>query len=113
MLQQAYADVRDGEIWLVGAHISVYDQGNIANHEPDRDRKLLLHKREVASLSGKVFCFDANSDNVIWECETGSAIYDSSCAYADGHSWRSRCGSVRAADRDVLRLSLSIGAARS
>ena len=54
MLQQAYADVRDGEIWLVGAHISVYDQGNIANHDPDRDRKLLLHKKEVASLSGKV-----------------------------------------------------------
>jgi SsrA-binding protein len=53
-LQQAYADVRDGEAWLVGAHISVYDQGNIANHDPDRDRKLLLHKQEVASLAGKV-----------------------------------------------------------
>jgi SsrA-binding protein len=53
-LQQAYADVRGGEVWLVGAHISVYDQGNIANHDPDRDRKLLLHKQEVASLTGKV-----------------------------------------------------------
>src|SRR5881392_4436532 len=53
-LQQAYADVRGGEVWLVGAHISVYEQGNIANHDPDRDRKLLLHKKEVASLSGKV-----------------------------------------------------------
>ena len=53
-LQQSYADVRDGEVWLVGAHISVYDQGNIANHDPDRDRKLLLHKKEVASLQGKV-----------------------------------------------------------
>jgi SsrA-binding protein len=53
-LQQAYADVRGGEVWLVGAHISVYDQGNIANHDPDRDRKLLLHKKEVASLTGKV-----------------------------------------------------------
>ena len=53
-LQQAYADVRDGEVWLVGAHISVYEQGNIANHDPDRDRKLLLHKKEVASLQGKV-----------------------------------------------------------
>jgi SsrA-binding protein len=38
----------------VGAHISVYDPGNIANHDPDRDRKLLLHKKEVASLAGKV-----------------------------------------------------------
>ena len=53
-LQQAYADVRGGEVWLVGAHISVYDQGNIANHDPDRDRKLLLHRREISSLYGKV-----------------------------------------------------------
>ena len=53
-LQQAYADVRDGEVWLVGAHISVYDQGNIANHDPDRDRKLLLHRKEIASMIGKV-----------------------------------------------------------
>lgn len=53
-LQQAYADVRDGEAWLVGSHISVYDQGNIANHDPDRDRKLLLHKRELDSLYSKV-----------------------------------------------------------
>jgi SsrA-binding protein len=53
-LQQAYADLRDGEAWLVGAHISVYEQGNIANHDPDRDRKLLLHKKEAASLAGKV-----------------------------------------------------------
>jgi SsrA-binding protein len=53
-LQQAYADFRDGEAWLVGAHISVYDAGNIANHDPDRDRKLLLHRREVESLDAKV-----------------------------------------------------------
>jgi SsrA-binding protein len=53
-LQQAYADVRDGEVWLVGAHISVYDQGNRQNHDPDRDRKLLLHRREIDSLYGKV-----------------------------------------------------------
>ena len=53
-LQQAYADVREGEAWLVGAHISVYDQGNLANHDPDRDRKLLLHKKELESLAGKV-----------------------------------------------------------
>jgi SsrA-binding protein len=53
-LQQAYADIRDGEAWLVGAHISVYDAGNIANHDPDRDRKLLLHRREVDQLEAKV-----------------------------------------------------------
>src|SRR5262249_52368613 len=53
-LQQAYADLRNGEVWLVGAHISTYDQGNIANHDPDRDRKLLLHRREIEQVSGKV-----------------------------------------------------------
>ena len=53
-LQRAYADVRDGEVWLVGAHIAEYGQGNVANHDPDRDRKLLLHRKEIASLIGKV-----------------------------------------------------------
>jgi SsrA-binding protein len=53
-LGQAYADVRDGELWLVGAHIDEYAQGNVANHDPDRDRKLLLHRREIESLIGKV-----------------------------------------------------------
>ena len=53
-LQRAFADVRDGEVYLVGAHISEYAQGNLMNHDPDRDRKLLLHRREIASLVGKV-----------------------------------------------------------
>jgi SsrA-binding protein len=53
-LAQAYADVRDGEVWLIGADIAEYGHGNIANHEPGRDRKLLLRKGEIASLIGKV-----------------------------------------------------------
>jgi SsrA-binding protein len=53
-LGQAYADLRNGEVWLIGAHIDEYAQGNLANHEPDRDRKLLLHRREIESLIGKV-----------------------------------------------------------
>jgi SsrA-binding protein len=53
-LAQAYADVRDGEVWLVGAEIATYDHGNIANHVPTRDRKLLLHRGEISSLYGKV-----------------------------------------------------------
>ena len=52
-LAQAYGDVRDGEVWLVGAEISTYDQGNIANHDPTRARKLLLHRGEISSLIGK------------------------------------------------------------
>jgi SsrA-binding protein len=53
-LQRAFGDVRDGEVWLVGAHIPEYAAGNIRNHDPDRDRKLLLHRKEIASLIGKV-----------------------------------------------------------
>jgi SsrA-binding protein len=52
-LAQAYADVRDGEAWLVGAEIAEYAQGNIANHEPMRDRKLLLKRAEIAELHSK------------------------------------------------------------
>ncbi len=53
-LGNAYADVRDGELWLIGAHIDEYDQGNLANHEPDRDRKLLMKRHEIDSLYGKI-----------------------------------------------------------
>jgi SsrA-binding protein len=53
-LRQAYADVRDGEVYLVGMHISPYDKASFGAHDPDRDRKLLLHKREISSLIGKV-----------------------------------------------------------
>jgi len=51
---QAYAEVRDGEVWLLGAEIAIYDQGNRANHEPTRPRKLLLHRRQIDSLYGTV-----------------------------------------------------------
>jgi len=53
-LQQAYADVREGEAWLVGVHIPEYLQGNRANHDPDRPRKLLLHRHEIDRLYGQV-----------------------------------------------------------
>jgi SsrA-binding protein len=53
-LQRAYGEIRDGEAWLVGAHIAEYGHGNIANHDPDRPRKLLLKRREIDSLQGKV-----------------------------------------------------------
>ena len=53
-LGQSYAEIRDGEIWLRGASIAEYAQGNQQNHVPDRDRKLLLHRHEIDSLNGKV-----------------------------------------------------------
>lgn len=53
-LQQAYAEVRDGEAWLVGLHVPEYTEGNRANHDPDRPRKLLLHRREIERLASRV-----------------------------------------------------------
>ena len=53
-LGQAYADVRGGEMWLVGASIAEYVEGNAANHETARDRKLLLKRAEIDALHAKV-----------------------------------------------------------
>jgi SsrA-binding protein len=49
----AFARIDRGEAWLVGAHIAPYEGGNRINHEPRRDRKLLLHRREIDELLGK------------------------------------------------------------
>ena len=50
----SYVDFRGGELFLVGCRIAPYSHGNLLNHAPDRDRKLLLHKREILKLGGKV-----------------------------------------------------------
>jgi SsrA-binding protein len=49
-LKESYVGVRDGEAWLFNAHISPYSHGNLANHDPLRTRKLLLHRREIDRL---------------------------------------------------------------
>jgi SsrA-binding protein len=53
-LAQSYAEVQDGEAWLQGVEIATYEQGNRANHEPMRPRKLLLHRREIDRLYGTI-----------------------------------------------------------
>jgi SsrA-binding protein len=53
-LTDAYATVRDGEVFLLNLHISPYEQGNQFNHEPTRTRKLLLHRKEIRRLIGGV-----------------------------------------------------------
>lgn len=52
-LEDAYARVDDGEVWLIGAEIPEYTFGNRLNHKPKRPRKLLLHRREIAKFAGK------------------------------------------------------------
>jgi SsrA-binding protein len=53
-LRGSYAIARNGELWLENAHIAVYEHGNRYNHEPLRNRKLLLHRREIEQLQAKV-----------------------------------------------------------
>jgi SsrA-binding protein len=53
-LKDSYVDVYRGEAWLVGTHISPYSHGNRENHEPERKRKLLLHRREIDKLQGQI-----------------------------------------------------------
>jgi SsrA-binding protein len=52
-LKDSYAMVRDGEVWLYGVYIPPYGPASRANHEPERPRKLLLHKREIEGLIGR------------------------------------------------------------
>lgn len=54
-LQDGYALLRDGEVWLINVHISPYENtGNFFNHDPRRTRKLLLHRQEINKLIGQV-----------------------------------------------------------
>ena len=53
-LTRAFADIRAGEAWLIGAHIAPYEQAALGSHDPDRERKLLLSRRQIASLTGEL-----------------------------------------------------------
>ena len=51
-LKDSYCSVKDGELYVIGMHVSPYEKGNIFNREPLRDRKLLMHKREIMKIGG-------------------------------------------------------------
>ena len=53
-IQEAYAKIKNGEVFIVGLNVSVYEMGNRFNHEPLRERKLLMHKYEIKRLTGKL-----------------------------------------------------------
>jgi SsrA-binding protein len=53
-LQDSFVVERNGEMWLLGVHISPYDQASIFGHEPRRERKLLLHKKEIARIISRM-----------------------------------------------------------
>ncbi len=53
-LKDSYCSIKNGELFVVGMHVSPYEKGNIFNREPLRDRKLLMHKKEIMKLGGLV-----------------------------------------------------------
>ncbi len=53
-LRDSFAVVKEGELWLMNAHIAPYDQATYANHEPRQPRKLLMHRREINRIAGKL-----------------------------------------------------------
>ena len=53
-LREGYVRIENGQAWLMQTHVSPYEQGNRTNHEPERRRRLLLHRREIEYLDGKV-----------------------------------------------------------
>lgn len=53
-INEAYVDIKNGEVKIINMHISKYKEGNIFNHDETREKKLLLHKKEILKLQGKV-----------------------------------------------------------
>lgn len=53
-LKDSYCICKDGELWLIGMHISPYQNGSIFNRQPLRDRKLLMHKKEILKINGLI-----------------------------------------------------------
>lgn len=87
-LKDTYALVRRGEVWILGLHIAPYSHGNRSNVNPDRERKLLLHKNEIRYLIGKtkergyalvplkMYFSDSNKVKVELALARGKKLYD-------------------------------------
>jgi SsrA-binding protein len=86
-IEDSYAKVENGEIFIIGINISQYEMGNRFNHDPLRDRKLLLHKQEIKRLTGKLkergftliplqMYFKNNKAKVLLGLGRGKAKYD-------------------------------------
>jgi SsrA-binding protein len=110
-LRDSYAAVEKGELFLIGAHISPYEQGNIFNHDPLRPRKLLVHARELRRLFGKVkvagytlvptkMYFKDGRAKVEIGLAKGKALYDKRQVLATKEAERDMARSFRRADRD-------------
>lgn len=110
-LRDSYAAVEKGELWLIGMHISPYEQGNIFNHDPLRKRKLLMHGRELRRLFGKVqvagytlvptkMYFKDGRAKVEIGLAKGKALYDKRQTLAKREAARDMERAFRRGDRD-------------
>ena len=112
-LKDSYASVEKGELWLVGMHISPYEKGSYYNHEPRRNRKLLLHKRELLRLHGKarekgltlvplsVYIKDGRKAKVELALAKGKTSYDKRDAIAERDARRDMDRAARGRDNDA------------
>jgi SsrA-binding protein len=93
-IQESYAKITNGEVFITGLTISAYEMGNRFNHEPDRERKLLLHKQEIKRLTGKLqekgltlvplkIYFKNGKAKVLLGLGKGKALYDKRKAIRD------------------------------
>lgn len=98
-LRDSFVQIRDGDAWLVGTHIAPYDPASRENHDPRRDRRLLLHKRELARLATHVtekgftiiplrLYFKGNKAKVEIALAKGKRLYDKRDAIADRDAQR-------------------------
>jgi len=106
-LRDSYAAVERGELFLIGMHISPYEQGNIFNHDPLRARKLLVHAQELRRLYGKVQVAGYTLvptklyfNKVEIGLAKGKALYDKRQTLAKKEAERDMERAFRRADRD-------------
>jgi SsrA-binding protein len=110
-LRDSYAAVERGELFLIGVHISPYEQGNIFNHDPLRARKLLVHARELRRLQGKVqvagytlvptkMYFKDGRAKVELGLAKGKAMFDKRQSLAKKEAERDMQRAFRRGDRD-------------
>ena len=111
-LKDSYASLENGEMWLSGVHISPYEKGTYYNHEPERDRKLLMHKHEILRLRNKtrekgltlvplsVYIKDGKRAKVELALVKGRTTHDKRDLIADRDAKRTIARAVRGKGRD-------------
>jgi SsrA-binding protein len=111
-LKEGYALIREGELWLTGVHISPYEKGSYYNHEPLRDRKLLMKRHEILRLFSRVrekgltlvplsvYIKDGKRAKVELALVKGKQLFDKRDAIAERDVKRAMERAVRRDERD-------------